>query len=221
MSDSEKIKMLQSVIRKMLSPIKDVPLDVIISSFTGKEVIKIDFENEKDIRLIDKVKESAKFVFNDLKNNPIEKNRPNEVGNAIEAYIRRALEEVSLRVETPSGASKRKKATGYPDLLVYDEFERPSYIECKTFNRNNIDTTLRAFYLSPSDDFKASLDARHLLFAFEMKRIENKNDLGVYVAESAKLLSLESLTFDVKFEFQSDNRRMYRDSIKLFELYDQ
>jgi hypothetical protein len=221
MDDKKKIAQLQAVVKQMLTPIKGVPLSLVVEAFTGATIFPFDLNNEKDRALRDLLEQAARQVFVDLRNTPIRERRANEVGNRIEGYVKNALIAVGLKVQTPKGKSGKAKSTGYPDLLIVEDADRRTYVECKTFNRDNINTTLRAFYLSPSDDFKASVDARHLLFAFEMIRIENDEAYGLFVAKSAKLLSLEDLTCDVKFEFQSDNRRMYSESIEIFELFDQ
>ena len=74
-------------------------------------------------------------------------------------------------------------------------------------------TTMRSFYLSPSEDFKVTMDARHLLLAFGMLRkpINDSRD-SFYTANSFKLVDLSSLKCDVKYEFNSDNQRLYQDN---------
>ncbi len=221
MDDKKKIAQLQAVVKQMLTPVKGVPLSLVVEAFTGATILPFDINNENDRALRDLLERAARQVFVDLRNSPIRERRPNEVGNRIEGYVKNALISVGFKVQTPKGKSGKAKSTGYPDLMIIEDDSRSTYVECKTFNRTNLDTTLRAFYLSPSDDFKASEDARHLLFAFEMIRITNDENYGIYIAKSAKLLSLEDLTCDVKFEFQSDNRRMYSESLEIFEVFDQ
>lgn len=75
---------------------------------------------------------------------------------------------------------------------------------------------MRSFYLSPSDSFKVSLDARHLLLAFGMNptAISGSRD-SLYTPQSYKLIDLYDLLCDVKYEFNSDNRRLYAPSMIL------
>jgi hypothetical protein len=77
-------------------------------------------------------------------------------------------------------------------------------MDCKTYSAATAGTTLRTFYLSPSDDPKISRDAVHLIISFETAREGDTYRLVHY-----KLISLEQLALDVKYEFNSDNRRMY------------
>lgn len=211
----EKIARLEAVIKQMLQPLKGVPLDLIVSTFTGAKVIPFAIDNRDDIQLAHDLRDVVRQVFAEVNANPIVRRRANEVGNAIEPFVSRAILSVGLRCVAPAGKTGRQRAAGYPDLLIFDRRGRPSYIECKTFNAENVNTTLRAFYLSPSSDFKASVDARHLLLAFEMVRVDGRQD--AYVAVGAKLLSLENLVCDVKYEFNASNRDLYSRSALVFE----
>jgi len=73
---------------------------------------------------------------------------------------------------------------------------------------------MRSFYLSPSESFKVSRDARHLLLAFGMEAsaIPGSRNSS-YTPRSFKLVDLHDLLCDVKYEFNSDNRRLYSPSM--------
>ena len=71
-----------------------------------------------------------------------------------------------LTAARPTSQSGLGKSTGYPDILVLDQSNRATYLECKIFAHGSAETTMRSFYLSPSESFKVSIDARHLLLAF-------------------------------------------------------
>ena len=77
---------------------------------------------------------------------------------------------------------------------------------------------MRSFYLSPSESFKVSVDARHLLLAFGMEAspIAGSRD-SFYIPKSYKLIDLHDLLCDVKYEFNSDNRRLYAPSMLLLQ----
>jgi hypothetical protein len=110
------------------------------------------------------------------------------------------------------------KSTGYPDILVKDRKNRSTYVECKIFAHGSAETTMRSFYLSPSESFKVSVDARHLLLAFGMiaNQIDGSRDSS-YIPKSYKLIDLHDLLCDVKYEFNSDNRRLYAQSMILLQ----
>ncbi len=140
--------------------------------------------------------------------NGIESRRPNEVGNLIETFVKRGMQQYGLESDVPSGVSGKKKATGYPDILFFFK-GKPYYLECKTYNLENISTTQRSFYFSPSDDFKVIYDTHHFILSYEMFVDGRKGDKNIYRCKHYKILSLESLSLDVKYEFNSDNQRMY------------
>ncbi len=74
-------------------------------------------------------------------------NRVNEVGNHMESYVRNALNEEGLETITPLTKKGKPKSTGYSDLEVIEKNGRRTYLEYKTFNIKNWDSTQRTFYL--------------------------------------------------------------------------
>lgn len=130
----------------------------------------------------------------------------------------RALPQAGLTAARPTSQAGLGKSTGYPDILVRDSENRATYLECKIFAQGTAETTMRSFYLSPSESFKVSVDARHLLLAFGMHAspIAGSRE-STYVPKSYKLIDLHDLLCDVKYEFNSDNRRLYARSMMLFE----
>jgi hypothetical protein len=77
---------------------------------------------------------------------------------------------------------------------------------------------MRSFYLSPSESFKVSVDARHLLLAFGMQASPIPGSIeSMYLPKSYKLIDLHDLLCDVKYEFNSDNRRLYAMSMMLLQ----
>jgi len=79
-------------------------------------------------------------------------------------------------------------------------------------NETNSKSTLRSFYLSPSDDFKVNKDALHLLIAFEA--VKEKDS---YFVSGWKIVTVDKLLVDVKYEFNSDNKRLYAEHAVLSE----
>jgi hypothetical protein len=77
---------------------------------------------------------------------------------------------------------------------------------------------MRSFYLSPSESFKVSVDARHLLLAFGMDAspIAGSRD-SLYIPTSYRLIDLHDLLCDVKYEFNSDNCRLHAPSMILLQ----
>ena len=71
--------------------------------------------------------------------------RANEVGNKIEFFVRDALIAVGYDAQIPSTSKGIHRSAGYPDIVFMDRFDRTivTYLECKTYNIQNIDTTQR------------------------------------------------------------------------------
>lgn len=214
MDDKERLIILEQVLAQMLRPIKGIPFSVIVKSMSEKKVIQIDRNNSSDKRLIEAIESAIIICAADLKLNPIRRPRPNEVGNDVEAYVMRALLQSHLTASRPTSKAGLGKSTGYPDIIIQDADKRDTYIECKIFAHGSAETTMRSFYLSPSDSFKVSKDARHLLLAFGMEAyaISGSRD-SLYIPRSYKLVDLHDLLCDVKYEFNSDNRRLYASSM--------
>jgi len=202
----------------MLKPIKGIPFSVIVKSLAECQVIQIDKTDQADTDLLKRLEKAIHFCSSELKSSPIRRPRPNEVGNDVEEYVMRALPKAGLSPARPTSSACLGKSTGYPDILVRDEGKRATYLECKIFADGSEATTMRSFYLSPSDSFKVCLDARHLLLAFGMKAtpIAGSRD-SEYVPKSYKLIDLHDLLCDVKYEFNSDNRRLYSPSMTLLQ----
>ncbi len=121
------------------------------------------------------------------------------------------------RLQQPDSSEGKHKSTGYPDIEFVDNSGRVNYLECKTFNIKNIGTTQRSFYLSPSKKFKVTKDAHHFAICYEIVVVGRKRRNNTYKCRSWKTLTLENLEVDVKYEFNSDNARMYTRDLILAE----
>ena len=205
-SDAVYVQRLESIVKHMIEPLKDVPFRLVIESLSGHRVVPFKPSDEKD------GSNSFKRYIN---KEGIRSRRPNEVGNAIEAFVEKALIESGARKAGKPQVNGKTKSAGYPDLEFVDQNERRNYLECKTFNRKNVETTQRSFYLSPSEDFKITQDVHHFVLSLEM----NQKSPGVYYCQGWKILSLEKLLVDVKHEFNSDNKRLYAGELLLAEGY--
>jgi len=208
MSNKDYVNRLENVIKQMLTPLKGIPFNLVIESMTGKKVIPFDFNNNEDRELLENLKKVAVLGGKEINKNGIESKRANEVGNYIEDFVKSAMEKFGLKPDIPAGKSGRKKAVGYPDIIFFFK-GKPFYLECKTYNLENISTTQRSFYFSPSDEFKVNYDTHHFILSYEMILDGRKGDKNIYRCRHYKILSLDSLSLDVKYEFNSDNKRMY------------
>lgn len=218
--DHEYTRKLEHVIKQMLVPLKDIPFNLVIETLTGHRVIRYNASNSNHRAALEALVKAAVDTAGQININGILRPRPNEIGNDIEPFVKTALINQGLTTTTPSSASGKKKSTGYPDILFFQN-KIPYYVECKTYNIENIDTTQRSFYLSPSDDFKVVHDAIHFLLSFEIFVFGEAGKNHIYKCKHIKILSLEELSLDVKYEFNSDNRRMYSGSSGAILLHEQ
>lgn len=204
----EYVQNLENVIKQMLIPLKGVPFNLVIETLSGHKVIPFDSANQEDKELLQLLKKATIETGKEINKNGIQSRRANEVGNYIEDFVRNGLNKVGLRSETPRGKSGRRKAMGYPDLLFYFR-NKPYYLECKTYNKENIATTQRSFYFSPSRDFKVTHDTHHLMVSYEIGVEGRSGTKNIYKCRHWKIISIENLLVDVKNEFNSNNRRLY------------
>ncbi len=211
------IEQLENVIKQMLRPLKNIPLNVVIEALCEKKIIPFDKSNPRDKKLLEKLEAVCVIAGQEVNKVGIVRSRPNEVGNDIEPFVKRALKSVGYQAETPKTITGKSKATGYPDIEFIDEFERSNYLECKTYNIENVSTTQRSFYLSPSEEFKITKDAHHIVVSFEAFVAGNEGGKYIFKCNSWKIISLEKLLVDVKYEFNSDNKRLYSPDLILAE----
>lgn len=205
-----KVEELKNALAQVLSLKKGIPYKTVIMALANQTVIPINPNSAEDHALIVKLDRAIRLCAERLKEKPIERPRPNEVGNDVESFVMDALKSIGYRVERPRSGTGKGKATGYPDLLFFDDSQRPSYLECKIFSDDTRDTTMRSFYLSPSADFKISMDARHILVSFQMVRTPiSGSSNSKFTPSSYKIVDLCNLNCDLKLEFNSDNRRLY------------
>ncbi len=206
-NEHEYIAQLENVIGQMLTPLKNIPFSVVIKAITGKTVLKFDRESADDAHLLDKLVQAARLVGKMVAaDGGISRPRPNEVGNDLEAYVEGAIKQMGYTdVCSPTGLSGRGRSVGYPDR-VFTDTGRAVYIEVKSYSESTASTSMRSFYFSPSSDFKVTNDGLHLMLAFETLRDGN----NFYVI-GWKIATAENLLVDVKYEFNSDNTRLYAD----------
>ncbi len=208
MKNENYVSRLEDVIKQMLTPLKDIPFNLVIESLTGKKVIPFDFNDPTDKKLLEILKNVASNAGKEINKGGIIRPRANEVGNDIEPYVRDALNNSHLNADIPAGPTGRKKTMGYPDIIFYYN-NKPYYLECKTYNLRNIGTSQRSFYFSPSKDFKVIHDTHHFIISYETYVAGREGTKNIYKCRRYKILSIESLSLDVKYEFNSDNKRMY------------
>lgn len=212
--DEKYIKQLEETIKKFMAPLNDIPFPIAVKAISGCEVIAFDKGNKDDMVLLEKLSQAASLAGKQAKKDGIKSSRPNEVGNYIEPFVKNALVKVGLKADIPRNKLGKRQSAGYPDIEIVDSKDRVTYLECKTYNLKNINTTQRAFYFSPSEEgCKITSDARHIVLSYQ---IELKT-AGVYIPVRWRLYGIESIIVQVKHEFNADNRQIYRREALLAE----
>lgn len=200
---SDREKMLEDVLVRLLQPIQKIPFEIVIKSIYDSEVYRFNKEEPAMAEILRGLVDAMNVTMKNVRETPIVSRRPNEVGNYMEAPVLSALREQGFNADKPKTRSGNYKQAGYPDLVVKTDIER-IYIEVKTYNKRNAETTQRSFYFSPSDDPKVHENGWHVLAGFEMQSAEQK-----YWPVGFKLMDLYGLSCDLKSEFLSDNSRLY------------
>lgn len=217
MKNADYTNKLENVIKQMLQPVKGIPFNLVIKALSNYKVISFDPAIEEDKVLLGVLKTVADEAGQAVNRSGIFRTRPNEVGNDIELFVKDALNHIGYTANVPRSTTGNRKATGYPDIEFVDEFGRYSYLECKTYNIENVATTQRSFYLSPSEDFKITRDAHHFAVSYEIYVDGREGRYNIYKCRGWKILSLEELSVDVKYEFNSDNLSLYSKELVLAE----
>jgi hypothetical protein len=214
-SNDTYVKDLEETISRFLMPLRDIRFSIVIKAITGFTVIPFDKKDASDRKLLEKL---VKAIHNATKaafNKGIFTNRPNEVGNHIEPFVRKALNDIGVSASIPTTKKGIHKVAGYPDIEVNYE-KRRTYLECKTYNIKSRDSSLRAFYLQPSPDSKITSDARHLLVSFEINPT-TRNGRTAFVPTRWRLYTLHDLKVQVKHEFNASNLNLYDEAYLLAE----
>ena len=178
----------------------------VIQRTTGHKVITFNPANEAHATLLVRLKEAAAQAARSARAAKIDKARANEVGNAIESHVLKALNDAGLVAQRPQTTGGRAQAAGYPDVEIAST--PPCYLELKTYNARTADSTQRTFYYSPSELTKITHDAVHLLLAFEMEQ-RGKGDQTMWLPVRFKIVSLHDLKVRLKIEYNQSNRGLY------------
>ena len=188
------------------TPRKNVPFHAVIKGICGYEVVAIPSEDKEGKELLAVLHSAGKCAGENILKYPIPPNtRINEVGNKIEPYVKKALS-----LEKAIVADPFSQTSGYPDIRIRYGENKVCYIECKTYSSTTEDSPFRSFYLSPSKSFKVNEDANHVLLSYEMEKRENG-----YIPIKFKLIDLRNLLCDLKFEWNSNNRKLYTEEATL------
>lgn len=188
---------------------KNISVGTSIEAISGRRVLPLD-QGGEDKDLVARLCDAANLLVASSSELPIKTGRVNELGNNVEEPLLEACKHVGLNATWPKRADGTGGRTGYPDIAIDIDGPRPTYLEAKVIAKGTESSTFRSFYLSPSDNPKVCVDARHLLLAFTHERRDNSEDgFEQYALTNFKLVDLFKVVGKIKFEYQSNNKEMY------------
>ena len=195
-----------AALAELAKPAKQIPFKEVISATTQHRILDFDPNNVAHRELLKRLSAAAATAATNARAAGLFSTRPNEAGNHMELFVKAALKEAGLTARTPVTTAGEAQTTGYPDVEILGEI--PCYLELKTYSATTANTTQRSFYYSPSENPKVTRDALHLLLAYELERTE-QNGRTTFTPTHWKLLTLQNLEVDLKFEFNQSNRGLY------------
>jgi len=185
---------------------KRIPFKEVILATTQHRVLDFDTNNPAHVALHKKLSLAASAAAANARKDGLFAIRANEAGNNLEPFVKRALKDAGLNARTPITTAGEAQVVGYPDVEILSD--PPCYLELKTYNATTANTTQRSFYYSPSENPKVTRDALHLLLAYELEKSE-RDGKTVFIPVHWKLITLQDLAVDLKFEFNQSNRGLY------------
>ena len=200
---------LAAALAEIAKPSKALPFTAVIQATTGKRVLDFDTNNPAHVELRQKIIQAAALAGERARKEGLSTVRANEAGNHMEPFVRAALKDLGLATRVPITAAGQAQVAGYPDIEILGLV--PSYLELKTYNAATANTTQRSFYYSPSAQPKVTRDALHLLLAYELDK-KVRDGKTIFVPVRWRLISLQDLQVDLKFEFNQSNRGLYGNS---------
>jgi len=205
---------LERTLAGLAKPAKAIPFKTVIQATTGFRILDMDTNNAAHLELWRRVTRAAALAGERARQEGISTARSNEAGNRIEPFVRAALTESGLTARVPVNTAGRGQSTGYPDLEITGSI--PCYLELKTYSAAALNTTQRTFYYSPSETPKVTRDALHLLLAYELETVI-RDGKSYFVPAHWKLVTLQDLEVDLKFEFNQGNRGLYGDKTAILD----
>ena len=196
----------ERALAELTRPAKKLPFKAVIHATTGHRVLDLDTNNPVHAGLRAKILKAAALAGARARKDGLAAARPNEAGNHLEAFVRAALLEAGLEARIPRTTADRAQAAGYPDIEITGPV--PCYLELKSYNAATANTTQRSFYYSPGETPKVTRDALHLLLAYELEKVEREGKT-LFLPLHWRLLTLQDLEVDLKFEFNQSNRGLY------------
>lgn len=140
--DEKYVRNLENTIKEMIKPIKNIPFKLVIESISNCKLLSFDENNNYHKKVLQDLITVAKDVGKSANKEGIRSKRVNEAGNYVEKFVRNALKSNNLEPSTPITTNGKRKGVGYPDF-TFKKNNSDYYLEIKTYNKSNKNTTQR------------------------------------------------------------------------------
>ncbi len=192
--------------------LREIPFSQVVFAATGKRVLAIDQNAERDRLLVKKISDVLNEVTRRMnaEDSPVKNlTRINEASSHFEDLLRELLNGIpGFQCDFPRTSENRVQRSGYPDLrLVETATNRVFYLDPKLYAAGSRDSSFRTFYFEPKvTTNKVRDDAVHLLVGFEHEPKTN----GRWTFIHWDLVDLSHFKVRLKAEFQASNRDIYK-----------
>lgn len=187
----------------------ELPFPLLIESATGHRVIPIQPEDDRWLEPLSRALDRTLVRLNDPLH-PIHRvARINEASHFVEDELMIELSaEPGWRAQPAPTATGARQRSGYPDIRLQLPDGRIVYLDPKLMTVENRASTLRTFYYEPKTETgKVNADAVHLLIGIQ----HHGESGGELRLEKWELVDLSRIRLELKPEFQTSNRELYRD----------
>lgn len=210
-SPAPSLKELIGTLTRDKEAFENLPFRDVIEATTGNLVIPFDPTQPADAELLVAIEEALNAAleeFNKDDSPTSDEKRINEVSSHFETAVMTSLNALpGIRCDHPPTATGKAQRSGYPDLkIVHEESGLVVYLDPKLVASGSFESAFRTFYFTPRIETNKVLDdACHLLVG-----IEHDAQVGAWKFLDWHLVDLYGFHVQLKAEFQSGNRDLYR-----------
>ena len=115
---TEREERLEEILSNFLRPLRDIPFEVLIRGLFDRRVEPFDKTPAGNAELLDVLRSAMHEVCLHVQADPIERNRPNEVGNDMQDPAIEQLRRVGLDAIRPKTGKGKGQSMGYPDIEI-------------------------------------------------------------------------------------------------------
>jgi hypothetical protein len=192
--------------------LSDIPFATVIAATTGHRILPVDRQRDADRDIIARLGVAFDTVLRHLNatNSPAQQERRiNEVSSHFENELKAVLNATpGFSCDFPRTTAGKVQRSGYPDLRLVDQKSgRIIFLDPKLFERDSRASSFRTFYFEPKvETSKIHEDAHHLILGIE----HDGRASGPWRFLNWELVDASRLRVQLKAEFQSSNRELYR-----------